>query len=127
MEGPFEVVTRTMLDNPMLSVKVAHGKQERIYSVEMLPNPFGGVNTHLWRIEAYIVGIVPLVRSTYSDKKGMERYRGEGVCLLGPVFETEHDVLSQQKIQNHEAEDGDISFTEEARGGTDRLGMADDR
>jgi hypothetical protein len=43
----------------MLSVKVAHRKQERKYSVEMLPNPFGGVNTHLWRNEAYIVGIVP--------------------------------------------------------------------
>jgi hypothetical protein len=27
--------------------------------MEIVPNPFGGVNTHLWRIEAYIVGIVP--------------------------------------------------------------------
>jgi hypothetical protein len=43
------------------------------------------------------------------------------------VFRDRTCVLSQQKILNHEAEDGDISFTEEARGGTDRLGMADDR
>jgi hypothetical protein len=37
-------------------------------------------------------------------------------------------VLPQQKTLNHhEAEDGDISHTEEARCGTDRMGVADDR
>jgi len=36
---------------------------------------------------------------------------------------------TQQKILNHEVEDGDISLTltEEARGDTDRVGVADDR
>jgi len=36
--------------------------------VEIVPNPFGGVNTHLWRNEAYIVGIVPIVRPAYSSQ-----------------------------------------------------------
>ncbi len=34
---------------------------------------------------------------------------------------------TQQKILNHEAEDGDISLTEEAQCDTDRVGVADDR
>ena len=42
----------------MLSVKVAHRHRERKSRVEIVPNPLGGVNTHLWRSEAYIVGIV---------------------------------------------------------------------
>jgi hypothetical protein len=54
-----------MLDNPMLSAKVAHDQQERKSKVAILPNPFGGVNTHLWSNEAYIVGIVPVVRPVY--------------------------------------------------------------
>ena len=36
--------------------------------MEIVPNPFGGVNTHLWRNEAYIVGIVPVVRPAYSPQ-----------------------------------------------------------
>lgn len=51
-----------MLDNPMFSVKVAHRNEERNFRVEIVPNPFGGVNTHLWRLGAYIVGIVPIIR-----------------------------------------------------------------
>ena len=35
-------------------------------------------------------------------------------------------VCYPQKILNHEAESGDISITEEARCGTDRVGVADD-
>ena len=31
------------------------------------------------------------------------------------------------EILNYEAEDGDNSLIEEARGGTDRVGVADDR
>ena len=43
--------------------------------MEIVPNPFGGVNTHLWRNEAYIVGIVPVVRPAYSPqlKNGKEQ------------------------------------------------------
>jgi hypothetical protein len=48
-----------MLDNPMGSAKVAHRHEECNSRVEIVPNTFGGVNTHLWRDEAYIVGIVP--------------------------------------------------------------------
>jgi hypothetical protein len=53
----------------MPSAKVARRHEERNFRVEILPNPFGGVNTHLWRNEAYVVGIVPVVRPTYSLKK----------------------------------------------------------
>ncbi len=34
--------------------------------MEIVPNTFGGVNTHLSRNEAYIIGIVPVVPSVYS-------------------------------------------------------------
>lgn len=50
----------------MLSVKVAHRCGERKFRVEIVPNPLGGVNTHLWRSEAYIVGIVPHVMLFYT-------------------------------------------------------------
>ena len=76
-----------MLDNPMSSVKVARRHEERNSRMELLPNPFGGVNTRLWGNEAYIVGIVPLIRPTYSTKKkGMgkeEERRGLLVGLTG--------------------------------------------
>ncbi len=48
-----------MLDNQIHYAKVAHRHEERNSSSKIVPNPFGGVNTHLWRNEAYIVGIVP--------------------------------------------------------------------
>ena len=78
----FEVVTRTMLDNPMFSVKVAHRDDERKFRVEIVPNPFGGVNTHLLRNEAYIVGIVPVVRPAYSPqpRNGKEQV-GRGLVV----------------------------------------------
>lgn len=71
-----------MLDNPMFSVKVAHRHEERKFRVEIVPNPFGGVNTHLWRNEAYIVGIAPVLHPTYS----VQKKEWEGACLLGSVF-----------------------------------------
>ena len=52
----------------MLSATVAHDQQERKSKVAILPNPFGGVNTHLWSNKAYIVGIVPVGRSAYSPQ-----------------------------------------------------------
>ncbi len=36
-------------------------------------------------------------------------------------------VVTQQKLLNHDTEAGNISLTEEARGDTDRMGVADDR
>src|SRR6476660_671261 len=62
VEGSFEVGTRTMLDNPMPSAKVARRHAKVKLRKEILPNPSGGVNTHLWDNEAYIVGIVHVVR-----------------------------------------------------------------
>jgi len=53
--------------------------------VEIVPNPFGGVNTHLWSKEAYIVGIVPLIRPAYSKKKRMEKEEEIRACLLGAL------------------------------------------
>jgi hypothetical protein len=35
----------------------------------------GGANTHLWSKEAYIVGIVPLIRPAYSKKNEWKRKR----------------------------------------------------
>ena len=68
MEGCFRSHYKKILDNPLSSVKVAQEHQERTFSGEIVPNPFGGVNTHLWRNEAYIVGIVPVVRPAYSPQ-----------------------------------------------------------
>ena len=98
--------------------------------MEIVPNPFGGVNTHLWRNEAYIVGIVPVVRPAYSlEKKGVEQeLEGRGLLVGVQCFDVNHGVLSHQNILNHhETEDGVFSFTEEARGDTDRMGVANDR
>jgi len=73
--------------------------------MEIVPNPFGGVNTHLWSNEAYIVGIVPVVRPAYSTQKKNGKGRGgKGLACWVQCFETEHGVLSQQKILNREAE-----------------------
>ena len=50
----------------MPSAKVARRHEECNSRGEIVPNPFGGVNTHLRRGEAYVVGIVPVVRPAYS-------------------------------------------------------------
>src|SRR3989442_11621500 len=44
----FDVITRTMLDNPICSTKIARRYEERNTKVEIIPNPFEGVNTHFW-------------------------------------------------------------------------------
>ena len=96
--------------------------------MEIVPNPFGGVNTHLWRNEAYIVGIVPVVRPAYSSqtRDGKEQV-GKGLRAGFNDSRQKHGMLSQRKILNHRAEGGDVSFTEEAQGDTGRVGVADDR
>jgi hypothetical protein len=38
-----------MLDNPMCSATLAHRHEERNSRVEIVPNPFGGVNTPFWK------------------------------------------------------------------------------
>ena len=112
----------------MPSVKVARRHEERNSRVKIVPNPFGGVNTHLWRNETYLVGIVPVVRLAYSaQERNGKGAAGKGLAWLDQCFETEDGVFPQQKMLNHKAEDGDISLTEEARCGTDRVGVADDR
>lgn len=50
----------------MLSVKVAHRHRERKSRVEIVPNPLGGVNSHLLRSGSYIVGIVPHSMPLYT-------------------------------------------------------------
>ena len=60
----------------MLSVKVAHRHGERKSRVEIVPNPLGGVNTHLWRSESYIVGIVTYLAHFYTSLHG-EKTPGE--------------------------------------------------
>ena len=62
--------------------------------MKIVPNPFGGVNTHLWSDEAYIVGIVLVVHPAYSSKKmngkGIE---GKWLACWAYCFETEEGVL----------------------------------
>jgi len=85
-----------MLDNPMLFVKVARRHEERNSRVEIVPNTLEGVNTHLWRNEAYIIGIAPVVRPAYSVKKrnGIGT-GGRGLACWVQCTETESGVLSQ--------------------------------
>jgi hypothetical protein len=45
----------------------------------ILPNPSGGVNTHLLRNVAYVIGIVPIVHSTYSASL----WNGRGISKRG--------------------------------------------
>ena len=89
-----------MLDNPLPSVKVARRHEKFNSRVEIVPNTFGGVNTHLWRNEAYIIGIVPVVRPVYSvqKKRSGKGTGGKGLACWVQCSETEHGVLSQQKI-----------------------------
>jgi len=70
----------------MPSAKLARRHEERKSKVAILPNPFGGVNTHLWSKDAYIVGIVPVVRLAYSHTERLEKERRRRACLLGSVF-----------------------------------------
>jgi hypothetical protein len=69
----------------MPSAKLARRHEECIFKVEIVPNPFGGVNTHLWRNEAYIVGIVPVDRPTYSLEKRIEKEQEKRGLLVGFV------------------------------------------
>ena len=98
--------------------------------MKILPNPFRGVNTHLWSKEAYIIGIVLVVRPAYSSQnKGMgKEQRGRGLFAGFTVSRQNRACYPQQKILNHlEAEDGDVSHTKEARCDTHRVGVADER
>ncbi len=78
----------TILDKLIPCAKVAHRGKEQNFRVEILPNPFGGVNTHLWSNEAYIVGIVPVAPPFYSryieqcGQSKRERAFFAGFCVL---------------------------------------------
>jgi len=64
------------------SVKVARRHEERNFRMKIVPNPFGGVNTHLLSNEAYIVGIVPAVRPAYSPQTRNEKAQvGRGLVV----------------------------------------------
>jgi hypothetical protein len=62
-----------MLDNTMASAKVARRHKKLSSRRGILPNPSGGVNTHLSRNVAYVIGIVHVVLSTYSPSLWNER------------------------------------------------------
>jgi len=52
--------------------------------METLPNPFGGVNTHLWRNVAYVFGIVPSSTASYTRNEiGYHLIPGRERWLLG--------------------------------------------
>jgi hypothetical protein len=69
-----------MLDNPMASAKVGTKTKKLSSRKGILPNPSGGVNTHLSRNVAYVIGIVPVVLSTYSGSLWNERGIWTGMC-----------------------------------------------
>jgi hypothetical protein len=95
-------VRTTILDNPICSVRVAWRYRERIFIVKIVPNPFGGVNTHLWSNEAYIVGIVPLVHPAYSCDNWNGKGIGEKRHLLGSTALRQMKACySKQKFENH--------------------------
>jgi len=55
---------------------------------EILPNPSGGVNTHLLRNVAYVIGIVPVAFPTYSPLlRSGGREAGRRLALLGSLCE----------------------------------------
>ena len=86
-----------MLDNPIRSVKVTQRHGERNSREEIVPNPFGGVNTHLWRNEAYIVGIVPYSTPFYTVARETRRPENpEAVRRCQLKEQNEEDVFSRQ-------------------------------
>ena len=79
----------------MPSAKVARSHEGHTSRMEIVPNPFGGVNTHLWSNEAYLVGIVPVDRPAYSLKtRNGKGRRGKGIACWVHCFETKHGALS---------------------------------
>jgi hypothetical protein len=56
---------RAKLDNPTISDNVPQGQNSHA-DTETLPNPLEGVNTHLLRNVAYMIGIVRLLIPTYT-------------------------------------------------------------
>ena len=73
----FEVVTRIVLDNPSAYAKVAQGLEERNSIVEIVPNTFGGVNTHLWRTRPTSSGLFLVAASIYSHRERMSEIKRE--------------------------------------------------
>jgi hypothetical protein len=41
--------------------------------MEIIPNPFGGVNTHLLEHKTYIIGIVPQAKPFYTASQAARR------------------------------------------------------
>ena len=83
----------------MPSAKLARRHEECISKVKILPNPLGGVNTHLWSNEAYIFGIVPVVRPAYSPQRRNGRGAGgnELACWV-QCFKRKEGVLPNRKF-----------------------------
>ena len=82
----------------MPSVKVAWRHEDRNFRVEIVPNPFGGVNTHLSRNETYIVGIVPVVRPAYSPQTRNGKKQGGRGLVVG--FSLSRQNMACYPIEN---------------------------
>jgi hypothetical protein len=89
---------RITLDNPQSFAKVARIRKKRNSKVKILPNPFGGVNTHLWSNEAYIVGIVPVVVPSYSPHRRNGRGTGRDGLAWAQCFKTNQTGLPNRKF-----------------------------
>ena len=66
--------------------------------MKIVPNPFGGVNTHLWSNGAYIVGIVPVVRPTYSPPRRKMDEEQESGLAWAQYFKTNQAVQPNGKF-----------------------------
>jgi hypothetical protein len=61
---------------------------------EILPNPSGGVNTHLLRNVAYVIGIVPIVHPAYiCQRRNGKGPGGKRLPYWDQCFETEECVV----------------------------------
>jgi hypothetical protein len=78
----------------MHSVKVAHRHEERNFRQEIVPNPFGGVNTHLLETRPTSSVLSLLFVSPIVQRQGKE-WKGTGWKGLGcwiQCVETKHGV-----------------------------------
>jgi hypothetical protein len=90
------------LDNPVASAKVAQRLEKRNSIVEIVPNPFGGVNTHLWRNKAYIIGIASIVRPAYSlQRSNGKEQEGRGLIVWFSI--------SKENIACYQSENSELS------------------
>jgi hypothetical protein len=72
-----------MLDNPICSAKIARRHEERNIKVEIIPNPFEVVNTHLWETRPTSSVLSLLFAPPIVHKQEMEEEQERTGLLVG--------------------------------------------